>query len=384
MTSETFNIPTANLSKLHERIEKLNKRAAKIGVEPIKVEVGVRQLEAGEQGEREVFPVTITGKAPKIDGWQFVATLEHDDDGTIIRRIPTFEEDVDLSKYRDATPENCDHCGYKRKRNDTYIVAKRHMMGSQEGRPQTKQVGSNCLKDFTGHESPQAIARFLERVREVLDDLRGGHYSEGGFVPRYSTREYLAHVIWAARHFGWTSKRDEWENEGRKVSTARVAENNMLGLKAPNPLPLHEEPSEGDYTWADKVIAWAENLDVPEDGDDFLHNVHVALRNGSLTVRQFGIAAGALPAYKRALKDTFVGEPGERVSLTLTVDLLFPHDEYTTYVLSDKVGRHYKWSTSTKLGRGQTITGSFRVRDHVENKYGKTTLIHYPKDLEIS
>jgi hypothetical protein len=398
---ETFTIPKANLAKLTERIEKLNKRATKLGLKTISVEIIAEVTEHSDEGSRDVLDVQIEGEAPRIHGWQFIATLEHDEDGTVIRRIPTFSEDeFDLTQYRNATPETCDHCRYKRRRNDTYIVGFTGLDDEERVRAEyeqrqamdptalnverlselerdlarrvgdTKQVGSNCLKDFTGHESPQQIAKFLEQVRELLEDVRGGGYSDGGFVPRFSTREYMAKVIHVARKIGWVSKKQAWEDGAQ--ATASVAET----------VDVHRLTDQ-DYRWADKIIAWAESLTEADLDNDYLWNVHTVLKNGSLTARQFGIAASATQAYKRAQGDSFIGTEGERMMIKFSVERFFDNGDYKTYVLRDCIGRTLKWSTGLELETGAAYRGSFNVKAHVtHDKYGKQTMINYPRDLE--
>jgi hypothetical protein len=380
---ETFTIPVQNISKLEERIEKLNKRARKIGIPEITMTVqndGGPYLEASDEGEREVYDVEIDGEAPIIEGWQFIATLEHDEDGTIIRRIPTFSEDeFDLTQYRNATPETCDHCGYKRRRNDTYIVGYVGHEGNftlDDTVPaygDTKQVGSNCLKDFTGHESPQQIAAHLQRLRELLDDLRGGGYTDGGFVPRYSTRDYMASVVALARAHGFVSKKTAWED--KVCSTAEEAADYMTA-------PV-ERPADNDYEWADKIISWAEGLSEDDLDNDYLWNVHTVLKNGSLTARQFGIAASATQAYKRAQADRHIGTEGSRVEITFTVERVFDNTAYKTYILRERRGASLKWMTNEELEVGATYRGTFNVKAHItHDKYGKQTMINYPRDLE--
>lgn len=387
MTTETFTIPVENLAKLRERIEKLNKRARKIGVPEIKLTAGDRWAEQveGENWGREVVRVIVEGEAPIINGWAFIATLEHDEDGTVIRRIPTFSEhDFDLTQYRTATPDNCDHCGYKRRRNDTYIVGYVEHDGDHVADDtvpaygETKQVGSNCLKDFTGHESPHLIAKQMEMVRDLLDELRGGGYSEGGFVPRFSARDYMATVVTVARELGFVSKKSAWEENKR--STAEIAADALKRREVAG------TPSDSDYAWADKIIEWAENLSEKDLDNDYLWNVHTVLKNGSLTARQFGIAASATQAYKRAKqergKDEYLGVEGERVTIRFSVERSFDNIEYTTYVLRDSEGHSLKWSTQKQLALGEAYEGSFKIKAHIEGRYGKVTMIHYPRDLE--
>ena len=382
--TETFLIPQDNIAALEERIAKLNKRAEKIGVEPITVTKGETQIESTDEGQREVVPVEVAGKAPIIDGWAFIATLEHDEDGTVIRRIPTFREDeFDLTPYRTATPDNCDHCGYKRRRNDTYIVGftERQRMTDPQPVGTTKQVGSNCLKDFTGHESPHLIAKQMEMVRDLLDELRGGSYGEGGFVPRYSAVDYLAFVAWVMRKDGWVSKRQAWEQGG--TATAVRAADGFMRMSE-----FSQRPSEDDYALAAKTVEWAEALSEDDLDNDYLWNLHTVLKNDSLTERQFGIAASGIQAYKRNAQDAakvseFAGEVGERIEVTFTVQQSFDNIEYTTYLLRDDKGRSLKWSTQKVLDPASTYTGSFKVKAHNEhNRYGKQTLINYPRDLE--
>ena len=54
-----------------------------------------------------------------------------------------------------ATVNHCDHCNTDRQRRDTYVVHK-----NGEG---YKQVGSSCIRDFTGHD-PAAIVGWLDSV----------------------------------------------------------------------------------------------------------------------------------------------------------------------------------------------------------------------------
>jgi hypothetical protein len=80
-----------------------------------------------ETWHEEFEYVIVKGETPRVAGFEFLATLEHEEGGTIIRRMPRFGEDaekgdgIDLSAYREACPR-CDHCGLERHRKDTYLV----------------------------------------------------------------------------------------------------------------------------------------------------------------------------------------------------------------------------------------------------------------------
>lgn len=138
MGNKIYKIPAKNLSKLQGQIDQINKRVARLikrgyQVEPVKIEVGpmypikIRDEHTDINKEVIFCDVTlISPKTPKVEGWEFVAALTHVDDvGTVLRIVPGAEvAEGELKRFRNASPENCDHCHVRRKRNDTYILRK--------------------------------------------------------------------------------------------------------------------------------------------------------------------------------------------------------------------------------------------------------------------
>jgi hypothetical protein len=139
----TFKVPAENIAALQERFEKLNKRIARdvkrgvVGAEPLVLQVG--EMFAEKQKPRyidgvkhdmpdRVFAMVtlIAPKAPQAEGWEFVAALTHVDGvGTVLRKVPGANiEEGELAKYREASPDNCDHCHATRRRLDTFIIRK--------------------------------------------------------------------------------------------------------------------------------------------------------------------------------------------------------------------------------------------------------------------
>jgi hypothetical protein len=81
----------------------------------------------GRLPDRIYHEVTLVSpKAPKVDGWEFVAALTHVDGvGSVLRVVPGAEvAEGELARFREASSENCDHCHAKRRRTDTFIVRK--------------------------------------------------------------------------------------------------------------------------------------------------------------------------------------------------------------------------------------------------------------------
>jgi hypothetical protein len=158
----------------------------------------------GEITYRRYFEVTISGPAPVLDGWEFVAALEHltDDKGqplNVIRCRPSFEGNLP-TVYCNA-PCKCDHCKTNRNRKASCVV--RNVTTGE-----WKQVGLSCVKDFCGGNDPRQVACLLEWDLEAKyseEDLDG----EGGYghsEMRWSLREFLATTCAVIRTQGWLSR----------------------------------------------------------------------------------------------------------------------------------------------------------------------------------
>lgn len=403
----TAVIPVDNLSELQAQLDKLNKRAVKLSLEPITLRLGERSTREHPYYKGtfyEAVEVFVEGNAPTLAGWQFVATLEHDENGTLIRRIPTFTEEIDLSQYRTASPDHCDQCGYRRRRNDTYVVAyvgdDRDAEGVLENHFETKQVGSSCLKDFIGSENPQAIARFLQDVRDFIE----GCGREGGFVgdritPRYDLNDFMGTAAAVVRENGYVSRRKA-EEEMREATADLVRSDyfNRLERKSFNGEQYWTTVTDADAELADKAIAWVQALTEKDLENDYLYNVFTVCKSGTLTDRQLGIAASAITAYQRAegrrveresakQVDEFLAEPKEKVSVTFTVQQIF--SDPTEYGMSHKhilkadTGHRLVWRTNAApLEQGKQYSGVFSVKEQRESKYGRETWLWRPKDLQ--
>jgi hypothetical protein len=132
MTTTHYSIPAENLSSLKGHIEKLNKKVAKLqkkgfDVKPIDMTVGpaiiTKGMQRGIEVERIHFPVSMSYEPIKAAGWEFVATLGHEEAGNIVSAVPGMTTEGELAAYRTAKPA-CNHCGFSRKRNDTFILRK--------------------------------------------------------------------------------------------------------------------------------------------------------------------------------------------------------------------------------------------------------------------
>lgn len=134
-TSKSYKIPAERLASLQERIEKLNKKVARgtkrglEGMKPISIEVSPMFSEPDPKGGPDRVYATVTllsPEPPKANGWEFVGALTHVEGvGTVLRVVPGANvAEGELARYREASPDNCDHCNAKRRRLDTFILRK--------------------------------------------------------------------------------------------------------------------------------------------------------------------------------------------------------------------------------------------------------------------
>lgn len=218
MNTAAFQIPEANLAGLQEKIAKLNKRAVKLGLDPIAVEVGaftdIPVLDKDDRPTGELirkFTVTIIGAQPKLNGWSFVATLEGMEGEVLIRRSPAVEADLPTRFRNFETCTVCEHCKVNRRRSETFVL--------QNEAGEFKQVGRQCLVDFLGSSAtdPMAAASYAELVWTAMEEAEaagsGGGFGGGdGLV---SMNVFLAHVAMGCRMDGWMSR-----GAARKINEA--------------------------------------------------------------------------------------------------------------------------------------------------------------------
>lgn len=377
--TQTYLIPDCNLAELEARIEKLNKRAAKLGVpsiiitkHPDHVQHRVRQLtvdghinsncwrrpEQMVKGQAtgtafladaweatgEVmtwWSVTVTGSTPSYNGWRFVATLEPLDleDGSVENLIQTVPGETCPSDYRGRVSQ-CDHCRTARRRNQTFVL--KHENGS------TKMVGRQCIKDFLGYNGdPHAMAAWAESLAELgqlcgsaEDDEWLGCGGGGRGERAWDLKKFLTLTACRVRLFGWLGRgkaRDEFRSQDA------TADKVLELLTPPNPSrdgteaykewekfsDQHVEAPEDEQT-AEAAIEWAKAIPQTdrEGEDNYLANVNLVARCGTASRKTAGIAASIVIAYQKAMEreinlqklasrppSNWVGEVGTRIKL---------------------------------------------------------------------
>jgi hypothetical protein len=352
-TIREFNIKASNKFLVEKQLEKLNKRAYKLGQDSIEFVYG-----KAFKNKQDILmlPVELMGPLDvKFNGWEFVATIQHLDTGdNIVRNITNHEIP---EKFRHS-PKNCDHCQINRYRKDTYIV---YHTESNE----FCQVGSSCIKDFLGGNSPDHIlqlAGILADLNVFMTGMGTGSNGPGG----YYILDVLATTKALIKVFGWVPKSKA--DECHRSTASRFLD---------DPIACSEE----DKEFAVKANEWVENLSDEEVKDsDYLFNIRAIARSGMADVRTIGYATSIVAAYERTLNkpsqvvSKHVGtlKKREMFNLTMKRELIFDGNYGTTYkyIFNDENGNIVTWNASNSFDFDKEavylIEGS--IKAHVEYK----------------
>lgn len=231
-----------------------------------------------------VNDIEITGLEPvKLDGWNFVARLETvRGKDNLVYAVPGIEAPARFSTSGCV----CEHCNVNRQRNNTYVV-----QHSDSG--EFKQVGSTCLADFLGGNSPEALAALFAFYGEIVHDLTMLRDSEAagweGGNAAYDLRGVLALSIAVQDAHGWLGRGKAYQQGGTATADrVKLAKYGEYELNAEH------------YSKADEAIAYFANLPVTEDEQSLTRNARVLANAGYCSAKSHGLACALWVCYSVA------------------------------------------------------------------------------------
>jgi len=398
MVVETQNITEFSIAawavlNVEEKLDKLNKRAKRLKMEPLTFEIVKRWSKPtnetyldGSPKMIEMCDLRVVGAKPTLSGYQLLGRIDHNGfkDGSanlLLGEVP--------ESYRKAAP-NCDHCGKTRKRKDTFVFRNDNKelalvdgSGARAANWGFVQVGRSCLKDFFDRPVSSLLA-FCDFVAEISSWDEEGF--SGGCAPTDMV-DYLAAVKCAIRTCGWLSagaardlglrptKYDAWEilNPPRSYGSDKAF------------------PEAGDFEYAQKALAWIRELPEADRSSGYMANLWASCQNSYLSTKQDGIVASLVgAAYPRYLNkeverkqrasegdlptSEHMGSLGERLK-GMNVSICqepryFPNDYEGTTLLKfrDKKGNDFTWFASgdrmlLELGTELELTGTVKKHD---------------------
>jgi len=375
-----FSIPTFRQGDIQKRLEKLARKAEKYGNPDITIIFGETRMVTvkSEYGQREYefIDVTVSGEAPKINGWQLQARIELMDGENLIHCVPG--ANGKLSTHFRTHTGHCDHCNTDRRRNDIYVLT--------DGTDQIA-VGRSCLRDFLGIDDPKAIvnrAQFFEELRDIQED---DMISFGSFG-YYDMYEILTVAAGFIRTKGYVSKTKQQETGYE--TTGEAVTYSIRGVPG-----YKLTPTEDDRAWAKKTVEFFRNA--APFGNDYMDNIRVLMKQDIVMPKHVALITSSVITAQRQLapkpvekQSDFVGEEKQRLkSLELTVDkiIFLGHGAFGAsylHLMKDVNGNVFSWITGNKLevSEGSTVKLDASVKQHKLYNGVKQTVLTRARQLE--
>lgn len=391
-----YLIPTENMESFEKKIARIRRKADRAKVdfsykrlEPIQKETDLPGITV------ECVPVTVKCKI-HYENWIVIAVLDHHEAGNVIHSVEgEWRPSAELalpSRFRTAK-SFCEHCNTMRSRNKTVVIYNTQTK-------QFKQVGTTCLREYTGGIDAEAIAAFEEAIKSPEEFLG----VSGGSKFFIETKDYLSAVVATMSLYGFASKKKAAEiNEEARYN------NNVKGVEATCTRAVHlmtnnEKPNEMSNKWhniykskdteafVEDALEWIKSYNEP---NDFMENLRVICSGSHIKVSDVGFAACLMDLYKRHLEHEktrkqkeqenemyrYYGEVGEKVTLNGRLACV------TSYSTQFGVMYIYKmiynsaifvWKTSKYLGiddSGEEVNLVGTIKEHSEFRGVKQNML---------
>ena len=343
-----YEIFEGNMERLEKKLNTIRNKCQVYGCE-FNFEVVGEVFHKVDDDTLRFVQVEASGIA-RVNGWEFVATIEHNNPMNVIRAFRTEYEIPE--RYYTSAPI-CEHCNSKRNRKDTYLIR-----NTETG--EFKQVGKSCLKDFTNGLSAEAVVQYVS----WFDELIKGETPSGSSFPVYYKVETVVQLaVEAVNLYGYQKAVSPYEEGYYRQSTKEVVIDMLSGGRYAK---VHEDKGfntnrEGNVEKAAEVLRFVASMET-EFG--YVSNLKTLCSGEYCQSRDLGIVVSAVACYnremarkekqeiekKKAAKSSWVGTVGERVTLTSAeAKLLTSWDTMYgvtfMYQFTDEAGNIYIWKT---------------------------------------
>lgn len=396
----SYLIHESNLERLEKKLESIKKKCDQNQVSFTYRQVGEEFItttdeESGKEYTARYIRVEVEGSV-KHNNWEFIATIDHHESGNVIRAYNT-EVEVPM-RYRTCGP-SCEHCNKIRSRKDTYII---HNTETNE----FKQVGRNCLKEFTCGLDAEQVAMFMQFFTEAESNYG---YSGSHYESYLELDEVLRYAFEAVKHFGYRRSYDDFGDPNpdstrhqvsgfmnvhrgwypRKEVERIEAEMASVGFNAESEYAVNTAKAAREWILSEQDLS-----------NQYMSNLHVICSSDYIKSKDFGIAVSLPAAYNRYLEkreyekkqaqqvaneisnSEYQGEIGQRITFEpVECKLVSSIDSYYgtswLYKMTDGNGNVYVWFASSPVDEDKeftTVTGT--VKQHTEYDHVKQTVIN--------
>lgn len=292
-----------NMKKFEEKVIKLNKKAKKLGLDNITIEIkGIEHTynkEVKAYLQYNIVEINQTNEI-KINGWNFVAKLTRNVGDSFL----VCGSDTEKVPYEFKNPTTCQHCNTKRRRNNYYIL--------QHDNGEYKTVGKTCLIDFIGHKNAESIAKFFEEFNSLSDN----DFVECGFkdYTYYKVEEVLKCALHSISSRGYVKSDGDFST---KIEVELMIE------KHKNYKEEYEIAMKIEDNKIKDMIELVKELD---ENNDFITNIKSLLNNEYINPKLIGFLVYVPILYKKqtekkimknANTTEYIGNVGDKVELEL-------------------------------------------------------------------
>ncbi len=355
---EEFVVSERGLAFLKERVAALNKKAAKYKVPSIDIDIVKEEmvkalhpdLKKMQMSQSIIIPldkgiiddpnswvlvkqftIRIDGEPPHIEGYEFIARLEHTPEGNFIYTNPKSSVPNLPNEYKSMN-QHCDICHTNRDRNDTFVIK---MTKDDPLRFPNKKagdllvVGRNCLARFLPGISVAGLIMWTKMIDNLKDDIKaagelkdedggygggGKYYEDADHLLTYLVGVYLQTGKYISKKFAQASQDQANMGTGKAVEStlSRALHEMRPGPKA----DAHSHPVyfklKDDEAFKSKVDAmkiefeeWLKTKDfdamaaAKPDFSDFFHNIKLVAAQDYLRGNHFGFYAALFQLFLR-------------------------------------------------------------------------------------
>lgn len=396
-----YEIYEGNFERLTKKLQRIENKCKKYGCAFHFEQVGeafheVTDEATGKTKTLRYIEVEVEGTA-QINGWRFVATIDHTEAGNVIRQ---FDETVQIpEKYRHTDPI-CEHCQTARRRKDTFLIY-------NEETHEFKQVGRSCLLDYTGGWSSEDITRYISWFDSIIGGYDVSSSGFGSYETYYPVEDMLASAVACVNKLGYHNSQSDDATRDIARSVYKIANGSSL-----YPRQYHEYieglirekdidiTAENVVTEAKAARAWilAEEVD---EYNSYMNNLKVICSSEYCSYRNLGYLVSLIPTYfkhleteaaraereakraKAASQSKHVGKIKDRLTFDATAYFVTACDSYygwsALYKFVTEDGDVFTWWTGSDVDvdrdrpRKVRVTGT--VKDHDEYAGVKQTVL---------
>lgn len=397
MINKDFSVRAAIFPTIEKRLEKLNRKAVKLGIEPavivnkkdtFEVKYVFDPLENNSQ-RKVIIPkidFTVNATEIKIGDYEFIATLDHRLGTPIVNSVAG---KTIPKKFLNAKPV-CMHCGTARYRTETFLF--------KQGK-QIIQVGRQCLKAFFGID-PTATLDWFGSLYELGDeDERTKNFGDNDNY--FSTEYVVAMGLVMVERNGFISRKtaDSRMEKNPYVNVSTTSDDCKYYLMTHNVAGMSDKQIENIRSTrlatlekteeAIKIIAWGVEH-FSKDETSYGNNMKNLLALENVPSRYFGYVVSVIAAYnvenakKReyvASANEFIGKVGEKITAEVVVKKVIPFEgsfgmTYINILSEANTGNNLVWfASNSDLKEGESVKIKGTVKAHnVRDSKNQTVL----------